>query len=57
MADCDIVRVNLVIVIAVVMAIQCCCLVTGALGSYGYVKRGGKRWSRGTILIVAAGNY
>jgi uncharacterized membrane protein len=55
-ADCDIVRVNLVIVIAVVMAIQCC-LVTGALGSYGYVKRGGKRLSRGTILIVAAGNY
>jgi hypothetical protein len=24
-----------------------CGLVTGALGSYGYVNRGGKRWSRG----------
>jgi hypothetical protein len=26
--------------------------VAGALGSYGYGKRGGKRWWRGTISIV-----
>jgi len=38
------------------MAIQQCGLVTGALVSYGYGKRGGKMRSRGTIWIVA-GNY
>ena len=47
MADCDIVRVNLVIVIAVVMAIQCCCLVTGALGSYGSRVKGEVKGGRG----------